>query len=46
MQDIIDLIYIQGNILETFIRLFVFCLCIDCVFGFGHAIGTFKRSVS
>ena len=45
MQEIIDLIYVSGNLLETFVRLFVFALCIDCCFGVAQCLGTIKRSI-
>lgn len=45
MDDIINLIYVPGDLLQSFLRLFVLCLSIDCIFGFGQLIGNFKRSV-
>lgn len=45
MQEIIDLIYVQGNLLETFVRLFVLCLSIDCCFGCANCLGNLKRSL-
>ena len=45
MDDIISLIYVSGNLLETFVRLFVFALCIDCCFGVAQCLGNLKRSI-
>lgn len=45
MDAIIDTIYVQGDLLQSFLRLFVFCISVDCIFGFGQLIGNFRRSV-
>lgn len=45
MDDLISMIYVSGNLLETFVRLFVFALCIDCCFGVAQCFGSIKRSV-
>ena len=46
MQELLDFIIVEGDLLSTFIHLFIICLSVDCVIGFGHAIGTIKRSIS
>ncbi len=45
MNELFDLIYVEGNLLETFVRLFVLSISIDCIFGVAQCIGTLKRSI-
>lgn len=45
MEDILNSILVEGDLLSTFLNLFIFALCIDGCFGVAHAIGTLKRSL-
>lgn len=45
MQEILDFVLVEGDLLATFIHLFIIALSIDCCFGVAHAIGTLKRSL-
>ena len=45
MQEIFDSIYVSGDILQTFIRLFILVLSFDCLLGFANAIKSLKGSV-
>ena len=46
MDDLFNAIYVEGDILQTCIRLFILFLACDCIFGFGHAIASIKGAVS
>lgn len=45
MQDIFDMIYVEGDILQTFIRLFILVFSFDCLIGFANAIKSIKGSI-
>lgn len=46
MSDLFNLIYIQGDILQTFCNLFILFIACDCIIGFGYAIRSIKGAVS
>lgn len=46
MQEFLDLILVDGNFLETFVRLFVLCLSFDCLIGVANAIKSIKGVAS
>lgn len=46
MQELFDSIYVDGDILQTFIRLLILFVAFDCLLGFGNAIKAIKDSVS
>lgn len=45
MSDLFNLVYVQGDILKTFINLFILFLACDCIIGFGYAIRSIKGGV-
>lgn len=46
MQELFDSIYVDGDILQTFIKLLILFIAFDCILGFGNAIKSIKDSVS
>lgn len=46
MDDLLSMLYVEGNILETFCRIFIFAFCVDCIFGFGYTLRSIKGAVS
>lgn len=45
MQNLFDSIYTQGDILATFIKLFIFVFSLDFILSFGSTIKSIKNSV-
>lgn len=46
MNELLEFIIVEGDLLSTFIHLFVICLACDTVIGVAHAIGTVKGSIT
>ena len=46
MNELFNSIYVSGDILQTFINLFILFLACDCILGFGYAIRSIKGVVS
>lgn len=46
MNDLLQFIYIQGDILQTFVRLFLVAFSFDCLIGFANAIKSIKGASS
>lgn len=45
MDSLFNYVYVEGDILQTFVRILILFIAADCVFGFGHAIGNIKGAV-
>lgn len=45
MSDLINMIYVEGNIIETACRIFVFGFSIDLILGFANIIKTSYSSL-
>lgn len=43
MNDLIELIYVQGDILQTGVRMFILGLSMDLILGFASLIGESKK---
>ena len=46
MNDLLDLIYVQGNLLETVCRIFILGFAFDMCMNFASLIGGSKDSVA
>lgn len=46
MEELFNLVYCEGDILMTFVRLFILFLAVDFLFGFGYAIRSIRSSVA
>lgn len=46
MEELFNTIYVEGDILQTFIKLLILFIAFDCILGFGNAIKSIKDSVS
>lgn len=46
MDELLSMLYVEGNILESFCRILIFAFCVDCCFGFGYTIRSIKGAVS
>lgn len=46
MDDLFNLLYVEGDILQTFVRILIFAFAVDCCFGFGYCIRSLKGAVS
>lgn len=45
MQELFDSIYVSGDILQTFVRLFILVLSLDFILAFANAIKSIKGAV-
>ena len=45
MSDLINMIYVEGNIIETACRIFIFGFSIDLILGFANIIKTSYSSL-
>lgn len=45
MNDLLSLILVNGNLLETLVRLFIVVLSFDCIIGFATMLGTIGNSL-
>lgn len=45
MEDLLNLILVNGNLLETLVRLFIVVLSFDCVIGFATMLSTISDSL-
>lgn len=43
--ELFSQIYIEGDILGTFVNLFILVIACDCIFGVAKALGNIKNSV-
>lgn len=46
MNDLLQFIYIEGDLLQTFIRLFLVVFSFDCLIGVANAIKSIKGAAS
>lgn len=46
MNDLFSMVYIEGDILQTFVRLIIVLFAFDCIIGFGNAISTIKGATT
>lgn len=46
MNDLFSMVYVEGDILQTFVRLIIVLFAFDCIIGFGNAISTIKGATS
>lgn len=46
MNDFFELVYVEGDILQTMIRLCILIFAFDCLLAFGSAIKSVKGAVS
>lgn len=42
MSDFISLVYIEGDLIQTFVRLFILIFSFDCLISFANAIKSIK----
>lgn len=45
MNELLDLIFVDGNLLETFCRVLILGLSMDMILGFASLIGESKKSL-
>lgn len=45
MNDLLQLVYVSDNIVETFVRLFILVLAFDFLLSFSNGIKTIKESI-
>ena len=45
MNDLFNMIYVEGDILQTFIKLLILILCFDFLLSFSNALKTIRDSV-
>lgn len=46
MEEILDWVLVEGDLLSTFVHLFILCLSFDCLLSFANALKVLKGSVS
>lgn len=46
MQTLVDMVYVDGNLLLTFCNMTILFIAFDCIVTFGGLIGQIKESVS
>lgn len=44
MQELIDMVYVEGDIIQTCVRMFVLVISVECVLGFANLIKGIGRS--
>lgn len=44
MQELIDLVYVEGDLVQTCVRMFILVISVECVFGFANLIKGIGRS--
>lgn len=46
MEDLFNMIYVEGDILQTLVKLFILVLAFDFLLSFSSAIKSIKESIS